>query len=166
MDQKVADTQISTRTGGYGVALIHLVVCVSLQTAEVVQFILVKDQKKVPIRRAGTAAQRYTEDVMCHHCSLLCSVSDAFSCSDLIKHVVKEYRNIYPEIIKRVARTFDQVSPVRREADATPKIEIFSLNACVSFQVFGLKLVQIDLKNHTYILINRLEAVEGAPPLR
>lgn len=37
-------------------ALIHLVVFVSLQTAEVVQFILVKDQKKVPIRRAGTVA--------------------------------------------------------------------------------------------------------------
>lgn len=32
-------------------------VCV-LQTAEVVQFILVKDQKKIPIRRAGRAARR------------------------------------------------------------------------------------------------------------
>lgn len=29
-----------------------------LQTAEVVQFILVKDQKKIPIRRAGRAARR------------------------------------------------------------------------------------------------------------
>lgn len=29
---------------------------------------------------------------------------------DLIKHVVKEYRNIYPEIMRRAARTFDQVS--------------------------------------------------------
>lgn len=165
MDQKVADTQVSTRSGGYGIALIHLVVCVSLQTAEVVQFILVKDQKKLPIRRAGTLAQRYTEDVH-HHCSLLYSVSDAFSCSDLIKHVVKEYRNIYPEIIKRVVRTFDQVSAVRREADTTPKIETFTLNVCVSFQVFGLKLVEIDPKNHMYLLINRLEAVEGAPPIR
>lgn len=80
--------------------------------------------------------------------------------------MVKEYRNIYPEIMKRVARTFDQVSPVTREADTTPNIETFTLNVCVSFQVFGLKLVQIDPKNHTYILINRLEAVEGAPPIR
>lgn len=107
--------------------LLHLVVRVSLQTAEVVQFILVKDQKKVPIRRAGTVAQSYTEDV--HH---LCSVSDAFSCSDLIKHVVKEYRNIYPEIMKRVGRTFDQVSPVTRQAHATTKIETSSLNVCLS----------------------------------
>lgn len=94
------------------------------------------------------------------------SVSDAVSSSDLIKHVVKEYRNIYPEIIKRVKHTFDQVSPVTREADATPKIETFSFNVCVSLQVFGLKLVQIDPKNQTYILINRLEAVEGVPPVR
>uniref|UniRef100_A0A3Q3WGD1 MAGE domain-containing protein n=1 Tax=Mola mola TaxID=94237 RepID=A0A3Q3WGD1_MOLML len=75
-------------------------------TAEVVQFMLVKDQKKIPIRRA-----------------------------DLIKHVVKEYRNIYPEIMRRAARTFDQV--------------------------FGLKLVEIDTKNHMYILVNRLERAEG-----
>lgn len=80
--------------------------------------------------------------------------------------MVKEYRNIYPEIMKRATRTFDQVSAVRREADATPKMETFPLNACVSFQVFGLKLVEIDPKNHTYLLINRLEAVEGAPPIR
>lgn len=30
--------------------------------------------------------------------------------SDLIKHVVKEYRNVYPEIMKRATHTFDQVS--------------------------------------------------------
>lgn len=38
---------------------------------------------------------------------LLCAVSD------LVKHVVKDYRNIYPEILKRAARTFDQVCRVR-----------------------------------------------------
>nr|XP_046252378.1 necdin-like 2 isoform X2 [Scatophagus argus]XP_046252379.1 necdin-like 2 isoform X2 [Scatophagus argus] len=83
---------------------------VDQKTAEVVQFFLVKDQKKIPVRRA-----------------------------DLVKHVVKEYRNIYPEILKRAARTFDQV--------------------------FGLKLVEIDAKNHTYILINKLEAAERASPI-
>lgn len=80
---------------------------VDLKMAEVVQFFLVKDQKKIPIRRA-----------------------------DIVKHVLKEYRNIYPEILKRAERTLEQV--------------------------FGLKVVEIDTKNHVYILINRLEAVEGA----
>ncbi|XP_068188753.1 necdin-like 2 isoform X2 [Antennarius striatus] len=83
---------------------------VDQKAAEVVQYFLVKDQKKIPIRRA-----------------------------DLVKHVLKEYRNIFPEIMKRVARTFDQV--------------------------FGLKLVEIDSKNHVYILINKLEGAEGAPPV-
>ncbi|XP_071402974.1 necdin-like 2 isoform X1 [Centroberyx affinis] len=81
---------------------------VDQKTAEVVQYFLVRDQKKIPIRRA-----------------------------DLVKHVVKEYRNIYTEIMKRAARTFEQV--------------------------FGLKLVEIDTKNHVYILINKMETVEGAP---
>lgn len=81
---------------------------VDQKTAEVVQYILVKDQKKIPIRRA-----------------------------DLVKHVVKEYRTIYPEILKRAARTFEQV--------------------------FGFKLVEIDTKTHVYILINKLDTVEGAP---
>ncbi|XP_040009479.1 necdin-like 2 [Xiphias gladius] len=80
---------------------------VDRKTAEVVQYFLVKDQKKIPIRRA-----------------------------DLVRNVVKEYRNIYPEIMKRAVRTFDQV--------------------------FGLKLVEIDTKNHMYILVNKLETVDGA----
>uniref|UniRef100_A0A3P9LNA0 Necdin-like 2 n=1 Tax=Oryzias latipes TaxID=8090 RepID=A0A3P9LNA0_ORYLA len=83
---------------------------VDQKTSEVIQYFLVKDQKKVPVRRA-----------------------------DLVKHVVKDYRNIYPEIIKRAARTFEQV--------------------------FGLKLVEIDLKNHTYILINNLEAADKPSPV-
>lgn len=83
---------------------------VDQKTAEVVQYFLVKDQKKIPIRRA-----------------------------DLVKHVVKEYRNIYPEIMKRASRIFDQV--------------------------FGLKLVEIDPKNHMYILINKLETPEGVSPI-
>ncbi|XP_067095862.1 necdin-like 2 isoform X1 [Osmerus mordax] len=80
---------------------------VDLKMSEVVQFFLVKDQKKMPIRRA-----------------------------DIVKHVLKEYRNIYPEIMKRVERTLEQV--------------------------FGLKVVEIDTKNHVYMLINKLESVEGA----
>ncbi|MGH0124646.1 UNVERIFIED_CONTAM: hypothetical protein FKN15_036719 [Acipenser sinensis] len=78
---------------------------VDRKMAEVVQFILIKDQKKVPIKRA-----------------------------DIVKHVVKEYKNIYNEIMKRVCKTFEQV--------------------------FGLKLVEIDVKHHCYILVNKLEHVE------
>ncbi|XP_028265005.1 necdin-like 2 [Parambassis ranga] len=83
---------------------------VERKVAEVVQYFLVKDQKKVPVRRA-----------------------------ELVKNVVKEYRNVYPEIIKRTARTLDQV--------------------------FGLKLVEIDSKNHMYILVNNLEPADGASPI-
>lgn len=81
------------------------------KTAEVVQYFLVKDQKKFPVRRA-----------------------------DLVKHVLKEHRNVYPEVMKRVASTFDQV--------------------------FGLKLVEIDVKSHLYILINKLEPADMAPHIR
>ncbi|TNM86546.1 hypothetical protein fugu_006776 [Takifugu bimaculatus] len=83
---------------------------VERKTAEVVQFILVKDQKKFPIRRA-----------------------------DLIRVVLKEYKNIYPEVMKRATRTFEQV--------------------------FGLRLMEIDLKNHLYILQNNLEPVGAASPV-
>uniref|UniRef100_A0A3B3E0X8 Necdin-like 2 n=1 Tax=Oryzias melastigma TaxID=30732 RepID=A0A3B3E0X8_ORYME len=84
---------------------------VDQKTSEVIQYLLVKDQKKIPVRRA-----------------------------DLVKHVVKDYRNVYPEIMKRAARTFEQV--------------------------FGLKLVEIDSKHHTYILINNLEAADRPPPVQ
>ncbi|XP_012705527.2 necdin-like 2 [Fundulus heteroclitus] len=81
---------------------------VDQKTAEVVQYILVKDQKKVPIRRA-----------------------------DLVKNIVKDYRTVYPEIIKRASRIFEQV--------------------------FGLKLVEIDPKNHLYILVNNLDTPPSNP---
>ena len=32
-----------------------------------------------------------------------------FLAADIVKHVLKEYRNIYPEIMKRVERTLEQV---------------------------------------------------------
>lgn len=79
-------------------------------TAEVIQYILVKDQKKIPVRRA-----------------------------DLVKNVIKEYKNVYPEIMKRAVHMLDQV--------------------------FGLKLVEIDTKNHLYVLINKLEPSEEAAPV-
>uniref|UniRef100_A0A3B3CTZ7 Necdin-like 2 n=1 Tax=Oryzias melastigma TaxID=30732 RepID=A0A3B3CTZ7_ORYME len=67
-------------------------------------------------------------------------LSELLSEQNLVKHVVKDYRNVYPEIMKRAARTFEQV--------------------------FGLKLVEIDSKHHTYILINNLEAADRPPPVQ
>jgi len=81
---------------------------IDLKAAEVVQYFLIKGQKKIPIRRAG-----------------------------IVKDVLKEARNIYPEIMKRVKHTFEQV--------------------------YGLKVVEIDTKTHVYILTSNLESVEGAP---
>ncbi|XP_062871502.1 necdin-like 2 [Trichomycterus rosablanca] len=78
------------------------------KVAEVVQFILIKDQKKIPIRR-----------------------------TDIAKHVIKEYRNLYQDIMKRADRTFEQV--------------------------FGMKLLEIDSKNHVYILVNKLDSVREEP---
>ncbi|XP_053148683.1 non-structural maintenance of chromosomes element 3 homolog isoform X2 [Hemicordylus capensis] len=73
---------------------------------ELVQFLLVKDQKKIPIKRA-----------------------------DILKHVVKDYKDVYPEILRRANQTLQQV--------------------------FGMELVEIDPKLHTYIIISNLPPLEG-----
>ncbi|KAH0628866.1 hypothetical protein JD844_010467 [Phrynosoma platyrhinos] len=73
---------------------------------ELVQFLLVRDQKKIPIKRA-----------------------------DILKHVIfKDYKDIFPEILKRANKTLEQV--------------------------FGLEVVEIDPKYHTYILISKLPPLE------
>ncbi|CAL1606922.1 unnamed protein product [Knipowitschia caucasica] len=104
-DSEVPFTQPSSSQVQRGLARVSNAQ-VEQKAAEVVQYIMVKDQKKIPVRRA-----------------------------DLVKHVIKDYRNIYPEIMKRVLQTFSQV--------------------------FGLELVEIDTKAHVYILINKLEPHEA-----
>ncbi|XP_033029080.1 non-structural maintenance of chromosomes element 3 homolog isoform X2 [Lacerta agilis] len=74
---------------------------VELKANELVQFFLFKDQKKIPIKRA-----------------------------DILKHVVKDYKDVFPEILRRANGILQQV--------------------------FGLELVEIDPKNHTYIVVNKL----------
>ncbi|NXE03084.1 NSE3 protein, partial [Chaetorhynchus papuensis] len=76
------------------------------QVSELVQFLLVKDQKKIPIKRA-----------------------------DMLKNVIREYKDAYSEIVNKAGRTLQEV--------------------------FGLQLVEIDTKRHTYILINNLPRAEG-----
>ncbi|XP_068104331.1 non-structural maintenance of chromosomes element 3 homolog isoform X2 [Hyperolius riggenbachi] len=79
---------------------------VSLKVGEVVQYILTRDQKKLPIKRA-----------------------------DVVKNVLKEYKDVYSEILLRAKKTLQTV--------------------------FGFQLEEIDTKNHIYILINRLDRVQG-----
>ncbi|NXP29153.1 NSE3 protein, partial [Scytalopus superciliaris] len=78
---------------------------------ELIQFLLVKDQKKIPIKRA-----------------------------DMLKNVIREYRDAYTEIMNQAGRTLQEV--------------------------FGLQLVEIDPKRHTYILISTLPRAEGNHPCR
>ncbi|NXH34144.1 NSE3 protein, partial [Myiagra hebetior] len=82
---------------------------VSPQVSELVQFLLVKDQKKIPIKR-----------------------------TEMMKKVIQEYKNhkdVYSDIVNRAGRTLQEV--------------------------FGLQLVEMDTKQHTYILVNNLPHAEG-----
>ncbi|KAF1418834.1 hypothetical protein FQV23_0014206, partial [Spheniscus humboldti] len=79
---------------------------VNQKVSELVQFLLVKDQKKIPIKRA-----------------------------DILKKVIREYKDVYSEIVNRAGRTLQQV--------------------------FGLQLVEIDTKHHIYILTSNLSRAEG-----
>ncbi|XP_060108911.1 non-structural maintenance of chromosomes element 3 homolog [Heteronotia binoei] len=72
---------------------------------ELVRFLLVKDQKKIPIKRA-----------------------------DILKHVIKDYKDVCPELLKRANQTLQQV--------------------------FGMELVEIDPKSHSYILVSNLPPLE------
>ncbi|NWX60486.1 NSE3 protein, partial [Promerops cafer] len=101
------------------------------QVSELVQFLLVKDQKKIPIKRA-----------------------------DMLKNVIREYRDAYSEIVNRAGRTLQEVGGVRQG-----KGRVLGETPCgltlVPPQVFGLQLVEIDTKRHIYILINNLPHAEG-----
>ncbi|XP_063150201.1 non-structural maintenance of chromosomes element 3 homolog [Candoia aspera] len=72
---------------------------------ELVQFLLIKDQKKIPIKR-----------------------------TDILKYIIKDYKDLFPEILRRANQTLQQV--------------------------FGLELVEIDPKYHTYILISKFTPLE------
>uniref|UniRef100_A0ABI7X7Q9 MAGE domain-containing protein n=1 Tax=Felis catus TaxID=9685 RepID=A0ABI7X7Q9_FELCA len=76
-----------------------------LKVAELVQFLLIKDQKKIPIKR-----------------------------TDIVKHVIGDYKDIFPDLLKLAAERLEYV--------------------------FGYKLVELEPKSNTYILINTLEPVE------
>ncbi|XP_056366304.1 non-structural maintenance of chromosomes element 3 homolog isoform X1 [Oenanthe melanoleuca] len=79
---------------------------VNQKVSELIQFLLLKDQKKIPIKRA-----------------------------DMLKNIIREYRDAYSEIVNRAGRTLQEV--------------------------FGLQMVEIDTKRHIYILVNNLPRPEG-----
>ncbi|XP_012859357.1 non-structural maintenance of chromosomes element 3 homolog [Echinops telfairi] len=82
-----------------------------LKVAELVQFLLIKDQKKIPIKR-----------------------------TDILKHVLGDYKDAYQDLLKRAAERLEYV--------------------------FGYKLVELEPKSNTYILINTLEPVEEDAEVR
>ncbi|KAG8447626.1 hypothetical protein GDO86_014944 [Hymenochirus boettgeri] len=82
----------------------HSLEQVNLKVGEVVQYLLIKDQKKLPIKRA-----------------------------DIVKNVVKEYKDVYPEILSRAKNALQQV--------------------------FGFQLEEID--KNIYILTNKLQRLQG-----
>ncbi|NWZ72922.1 NSE3 protein, partial [Acrocephalus arundinaceus] len=99
------------------------------QVSELVQFLLVKDQKKIPIKRA-----------------------------DMLKNVIREYRDAYSEILNRTGKTLQEVGGTR-EGDGLG--ETSRELTLVLPQVFGMQLVEIDSKRHMYILINNLPRAGG-----
>ncbi|NXV89000.1 NSE3 protein, partial [Calonectris borealis] len=103
---------------------------VNQKVSELVQFLLVKDQKKIPIKRA-----------------------------DILKKVIREYKDVYSEIVNRAGRTLQQVEggPGGVGGGGQPPAR---LTLRLS-QVFGLQLVEIDIKHHVYILISDLPRAEG-----
>ncbi|XP_055980434.1 non-structural maintenance of chromosomes element 3 homolog [Sorex fumeus] len=82
-----------------------------LKVAELVQFLLVKDQRKIPIRRA-----------------------------DILKHVVGDYKDVFGELLRQAAERLRDV--------------------------FGYRLVELEPRSSTYILVNTLEPVEEDAEVR
>ncbi|XP_037688805.1 non-structural maintenance of chromosomes element 3 homolog [Choloepus didactylus] len=82
-----------------------------LKVAELVQFLLIKDQKKIPIKR-----------------------------TDILKHVIGDYKDIFSDLLKLAAQRLEYV--------------------------FGYKLVELEPKSNSYILINTLEPVEEDAEVR
>lgn len=73
---------------------------------DLVKYLLVKDQTKIPIKR-----------------------------SDMLKDIIKEYTDVYPEIIERASYSLEKV--------------------------FGIQLKEIDKNDHLYILLSTLEPTDA-----
>ncbi|NWS10422.1 NSE3 protein, partial [Pachyramphus minor] len=100
---------------------------------ELVQFLLVKDQKKIPIKRL-----------------------------DMLKNVIREYRDAYMEILNQAGRILQEV----RKGPGAFGVEPPQGLTLFPPQTFGLKLVEIDPKVHSYILVSSLPCAEANHPCR
>ncbi|NWT07386.1 NSE3 protein, partial [Mionectes macconnelli] len=100
---------------------------------ELVQFLLVKDQKKIPIKRA-----------------------------DMLKNVIREYRDACMEIISQAGRILQEVWRGRGLLGWWPPQGLTLLLP----QTFGLQLVEIDPKLHSYILVSSLPCAKANHPCR
>lgn len=76
---------------------------------------------------------------------------------DMLKKVIREYKDVYSEIVNQAGKTLQQVGVFFwAEREKTPA----RLTLCY-LQVFGLQLVEIDTKHHIYILTSNLPRAEG-----
>ncbi|XP_069604452.1 non-structural maintenance of chromosomes element 3 homolog [Ranitomeya imitator] len=106
MEEDVSFTQTQTPSQVQRNLAKHSPEQINLKVGELVQYLLIRDQKKLPIKRA-----------------------------DIVKNVVKDYKDIYPEMLLRAKKAL--------------------------LDVFGFQLEEIDTKNHIYVLINKLDRVQG-----
>lgn len=92
--------------------------------SELVQFLLVKDQKKIPIKRAGMFRGAPFHGVWTPKAFLAVGSSElpapsAVPCLfpvDIQKHVIREYKDykdVYSEIVNRAGRTLQEVGGAR-----------------------------------------------------
>uniref|UniRef100_G3SQM4 NSE3 homolog, SMC5-SMC6 complex component n=1 Tax=Loxodonta africana TaxID=9785 RepID=G3SQM4_LOXAF len=82
-----------------------------VKVAELVQFLLIKDQKKMPVKR-----------------------------TELLRHVVGDYKDVFPDLLRLAAQRLEYV--------------------------FGYRLVELEPKSSTYVLVNTLEPVEEDAEVR
>lgn len=135
-----------------------------------------KDQKKMPIKRAGELGGAPSGSCGTPQTSQPFGGGGAqggcpfVSPADILKKVIREYRDVYPEIIAQAGRTLQEVGgggtctclgvrgavSWRVGGDPLPA----DLTLCF-LQVFGLRLVEIDAKHHLYILVSDLPRAEG-----
>ncbi|XP_073496012.1 non-structural maintenance of chromosomes element 3 homolog [Phyllobates terribilis] len=106
MEEEVSFTQTQTPSQVQRNLEKHSPEQINLKVGELVQYLLIRDQKKLPIKRA-----------------------------DIVKNVVKDYKDIYPEMLLRAKKAL--------------------------LDVFGFQLEEIDTKNHIYVLVNRLDRMQG-----
>lgn len=83
-----------------------------MQVSELVQFLLVKDQKKIPIKRIGelwgAPLPKLWGPQNLPGIQVPSAIPSPFP-ADILKKVIGDYRDVYSEIVNRAGRTLQQV---------------------------------------------------------